>query len=232
MNRLTHRRNFLIVLMAATTAAATAGSASAQGGGALWSDALDHIKDCADAFGELADKVMDCIAKGDHAWSVVAARRLKGHLEEVSQKATFLAASAGSTSWPGPGDDLISRYIESWRAAAADDLSHSHQFPGQLVEWDAIRSALSSIVGETKGLLTELMSERSDFVATRAYSDLVKVLGAKEAVMTGIETMPAPQTALEIESLAKANAACERLWRELDRARDAVNAYISAMPSA
>jgi hypothetical protein len=219
-NRRTFNSLSLISLLFASTA-------QAQGSAVFRLAELGKaLGDAAEAVGKLADSIAKIVGLGSTAWDHVSVRRTRSRLialsagiSQVRQSQTVVISSLEDYISARRGD-LRSGNVTLSRGARAEYES----------AWKYLTDRIGSILLDVKSLLKSVEDERSDFVLSDEYNELIQLFGQRIDLLSKLRAIPAPLNKNDIDSLDIVTKNYEKLHLNLRVALKNVNNYIKSIP--
>jgi hypothetical protein len=170
-------------------------------------DVGDAVGAAGDAISKLTDGIAHLVSTANSGWAYVSASNVKSRLNDISARATSLAA------------------IKNVRVVESIDEYLKHPHP-TIPDWDAVNERFAGVIIEVKGLLDNLKSERSDFIREDAYAKLVQTLASRSSLLDKLRTLPPPETSEERKALRLINDKYKVLILNFQAAVRELNAYL------
>lgn len=174
----------------------------------VFKDAVDALGAAGDAVTKLTDGIAHLVMTGNKGWTYVSAQRAKSRLQDIVARSS----------------DLIS--VQRPRVLDAIESYLSNPNPTGM-DWDRAKEHFGFVLGDVKGILEDLRSERSDFVREETYLTFLEVFIQREDILMKIMVLPQPVTADDRAAVSEMNARYRTL---VDRTRTAIgqlNIYLS-----
>jgi hypothetical protein len=178
---------------------------------AVLTELLNVVGAAGDAMKKLAQGFEQLGKEALHLYDVVAARRQREQLLDISRRTALLITTHNAAVVAG-----IARYLGETRHEKSD--------------WLEVVGELRSTLTEVSNLFKDVKANTSKFISEPAYETLLAALYGRENVLTKLVSLPAPNTPQELHLLADINDKYQDLIAASDDALSALNKYIKAHP--
>lgn len=180
----------------------------------LLKELADRVGAAADALTKIVDSLTHLVTTGAQGYNAVHANLVYDKLRNTSALASSLVSSQLILA------KNLGEYAES--AAGADQASRE-------VAWAALVKRVQDVLTQVLAILNRVREDRSDFVLEPAYAKLSDVLQARVSLLQRIQSMPAPSTPEELQSVREIANRYNDLIAQLQLARDEMNVYVKSI---
>ena len=181
---------------------------------ALLRELVETIGAAGDALKKVTAGFKELVVTGVQGYDGVQARLLHQKLVDISKDTADLLVAQSSLP------PTLGHY-----AGRAETMRPEQRASA----WRNIVNQLRNILVVVDGLLNRVKQDRSDFVLEPAYLKLQQALAARSALLSQLIAIEAPASTEELAIIAEAGQRYAVLIRELESARDEMNAYVKTL---
>ena len=99
-------------------------------------------------------------------------------------------------------------------------------------DWRRVKKALHAALTKTQAILSDLRSEKSDFVLEDCYKTLRDSLFSRVIILDDLQSIEQPKSEAELTALREVNAKYKELIAQLREAVVVFDSYIKQMPKS
>ena len=181
------------------------------------------LRAAAEFLGKFGDSVAHVIQLGDHAITIVHARRTEKRLKDI-----YISLLSYRTFQMHIIRHL-GEYVEVLRGQSPDQ---EYLLSKLDVSWEVIISGIKAAMRNVEALIYYLEGERSNFILEHAFRDILVSLNERDNLFDHILSIPAPRSTEDLAALEAIHSEWNRLLDELTRATEELARYISTFPTS